>query len=120
MQCHCNHYLRENSEVDNYSRLHYISQYTVFESSDMVRRSRFDHYCDVLQVIEQGVEKPTRIMYKANLTYKILQDIVATLVLNRFIREEISGEKRRYYITRKGKNALHHDRRNLQKVVAIR
>jgi predicted transcriptional regulator len=38
----------------------------LFESNDMVRRSRFDHYCDVLQVIELGVEKPTRIMYKAN------------------------------------------------------
>jgi predicted transcriptional regulator len=85
----------------------------------MARRSRFDHYCDVLQVIELGVEKPTRIMSKANLTYKMLQDIVATLVHNQFIREEISGTKKRYFITRKGKNALHHDRHNLQKVIVI-
>ena len=85
----------------------------------MVRRSRFDHYCDVLQVIELGVEKPTRIMYKANLTHKILQDIFATLVHNRFIREEISGAKKRYYLTRKGKNVLHQDRQNLQKIIAI-
>lgn len=85
----------------------------------MVRRSRFDHYCDVLQVIELGVEKPTRIMYKANLTYKMLQDIVATLVHNRFIREEISGAKKRYYITRKGRDALHQERQNLQKVITI-
>lgn len=85
----------------------------------MVRRSRFDHFCDVLQVIELGVEKPTRIMYKANLTYKMLQDIVATLVHNRFIREEISGAKKRYYITRKGRDALHQERQNLQKVITI-
>ena len=85
----------------------------------MPRRSRFDHYCDVLQVIELGVEKPTRIMSKANLTYKMLQDIVATLVHNQFIREEISGTKKRYFITRKGKNALHHDRHKLQKVIVI-
>jgi predicted transcriptional regulator len=85
----------------------------------MARRSRFDHYCDVLQVIALGVEKPTRIMSKANLTYKMLQDIVATLVHNRFIREEISGTKKRYFITRKGKNALHHDRHNLKKVIVI-
>lgn len=85
----------------------------------MVRRSRFDHYCDVLQVIEWGIEKPTRIMYKANLTYKMLQNIVTTLVHNRFIREEISGTKKRYYITRKGKNVLHQDHQYLQKVIAI-
>lgn len=85
----------------------------------MVRRSRFDHYCDVLQVIELGVEKPTRIMYKANLTYKMLQDIVTTLVHNRFIREESTGTKKRYYITRKGKNVLHQDHQHLQKVIAI-
>jgi predicted transcriptional regulator len=85
----------------------------------MVRRSRFDHYCDVLQVIELGVEKPTRIMYKANLTYKMLQDIVTTLIHNRFIREEITGTKKRYYITRKGKNVLHQDHQHLQKVIAI-
>jgi predicted transcriptional regulator len=85
----------------------------------MVRRSRFDYYCDVLKAIELGVEKPTRIMYKANLTYTMLQDIFTTLVHNRFIREEISGAKKRYYITRKGKNALHHDRQNLQNIIAI-
>ena len=96
-----------------------ISYYAVSESSDMVRRSRFDHYCDVLQVIEWGVDKPTRIMYKANLTYKMLQDIVATLLNNRFIREETNGTKKRYYITRKGKNALHQDHKHLQKIIAI-
>ena len=85
----------------------------------MVRRSRFDHYCDVLHVIEVGVEKPTRIMYKANLTYQMLLDIIATLVHNQFVREEVSGIKKRYHITQKGKNALHHDHQNLQNVIAI-
>ena len=89
------------------------------ESKNMVRRSRFNHYCDVLHAIELGVAKPTRIMYKANLTYQMLQDIFTTLVRNRFIREELSGTKKRYYITQKGKNALHHDRQNLQNIIAI-
>ncbi len=85
----------------------------------MVRRSRFDHYCDVLKAIELGIEKPTRIMYKANLTHQMLQKIFTILVQNRFIREEVCGTKKRYYITLKGKNALYHARRNLQNINAI-
>ena len=39
----------------------------------MVRRSRLEIFFDVLAIIARGVSKPTRIMYKTNLSWTSMQ-----------------------------------------------
>ena len=72
----------------------------------MVRRSRLEIYFDVLETIEEGTHKPTRIMYETNLSWKSLCDVFENLLKSDFIREEKMGNSKRYYIFEKGRNAL--------------
>jgi len=76
------------------------------------RRSKLEIYLDVLRVIEEGVHKPTRIMYGANLSWKPLQQVLRSLLDQGLIIEiDVSdgGDKRttkHYEITQKGENVL--------------
>ena len=66
---------------------------------------------DVLKVISKGVTKPTNIMYKSNLSWTTLMDILDFLTREGFIETEIDGKRRRYKITSKGLNALNYYKR---------
>lgn len=83
----------------------------------MVRRSRLDIYFDILQVMDSGTDKPTRIMYKTNLSWGILQNFFEALIDSGFIKKEIRKMNLRYYITDKGKNALSYHLRSLEGLV---
>ena len=85
----------------------------------MVRRSRLEIFFDVLAVIDRGVRKPTRIMYKTNLSWTSLHDIFETLIDDGFILEEDVGTSKRYSITEKGQNALAYHLRSLEGLVDI-
>jgi len=65
---------------------------------------------NVLSAVRDGTDKPTRIMYSANLSWKPTQRILNSLVAQGFLREiEDTGSrrtKRRYEITEKGVNLL--------------
>lgn len=69
-------------------------------------------YLDVLRVIKEGVHKPTRIMYGANLSWKPLQQVLQSLLDQGLIIEiDVSdgGDRRttkHYEITQKGENVL--------------
>ena len=80
----------------------------------MNRRSRLEIYFDILDVMEKGVTKPTRIMYKANLSWNSLQDHFTTLLNGEFIREEAVKNRNLYLITEKGKTALYYHRKSLE------
>ncbi len=80
----------------------------------MVRRSRLDIYFDVLDVIDKGTKKPTRIMYETNLGWTSLCNVFETLINSDFIREEKWKNSKRYYITEKGKNALSYHLKSLE------
>ena len=84
---------------------------------NMVRRSRLEIYFEVLEVIEKGVEKPTQVMYKTNLSWITLQEMFGVLKNGGFIREEERISSRRYYITEKGRNALHYYLKSLDGLV---
>ncbi len=58
----------------------------------MVRRSRQLIYFDVLKAIEEGTDKPTRIMFEANLSWSSLCSVFDTLINGGFIREEKKNE----------------------------
>jgi predicted transcriptional regulator len=60
----------------------------------------------MLAAIRGGEEKPTRIMYAANLSWKPTQNVLAQLVEQGLVREIRGAEnvksRRRYEITEKG------------------
>ena len=62
---------------------------------------------DVLTVIAEGENKPTRIMYAANLSYISLKRNLALLVRKGYVDEEqISERTVQYSITPKGHDVL--------------
>lgn len=74
------------------------------------RRSKLDIMMTVLRAIRDGVDKPTRIMYTANMswnsTQKVFEDLLKQDLI--FITEEpgLKRAKKRYHITEKGLNVL--------------
>ena len=85
----------------------------------MVRRSRLEIYFDILEVISRGTNKPTRIMYKTNLSWITLQDMFKILIEGSFIKEEKEKNSLRYYINEKGKNALSYHLKSLEGLVKV-
>ena len=77
------------------------------------RRSELEIKMDVLQVVSQGIDRPTQIMYKANLSWIALQENLKSLVAKAFLREENLGPRRRYELTQSGFDIL----RTFQKVI---
>jgi predicted transcriptional regulator len=75
------------------------------------RRSRFEIYIDVLKEVKSGANKPTQIMYGANLSWKPLKRILKSL-LNQGLLTEIEGDSRDkrtkviYKLTQKGENVI--------------
>jgi len=74
------------------------------------RRSKLDIVLNVLNAVKGGIDKPTRIMYFANLSWKPTQNILGSLVEQSLLTEiERPGNKRSkksYKITEKGLNVL--------------
>lgn len=76
----------------------------------MQRRSKLEIVLSVLSAVREGLDKPTRIMYAANLSWKPTQKVLASLVEEGLLSEvSTMGSKRskvRYSITDKGENVL--------------
>jgi len=77
-----------------------------------LRRSRLEVHLDVLYTIRNGVKKPTRIMYGANLSWKPLQRVLDSLIRQGLVIEidPIDPKDKRtsvcYDLTKKGENVL--------------
>ncbi|MEM1530599.1 MAG: DUF4364 family protein [Candidatus Bathyarchaeia archaeon] len=70
------------------------------------KRSKLEVYLEVLRVVSRGESKPTRIMYKTNLSWVPLQEILEFLV-SQGLLEEVELERRKeYFITEKGRQVL--------------
>lgn len=75
------------------------------------RRTRVELLCDVLESIDTGVKKPTHILYKTNLSWTVLKDILEMLQMKEYIeKQEIKkyATKTRvhYSLTNEGKDML--------------
>jgi len=74
------------------------------------RRSKLEIMLNVLGAIERGIDKPTRIMYSANMSWNPTQKVLNKLVKEGHIlvTEEYGAQraKKRYVITEKGRNVL--------------
>jgi predicted transcriptional regulator len=72
------------------------------------KRSRIEIYLDVLQAIRKGIYKPTRIMYRTNLSWKPLMQVLNTMMEQELITSEELGSHITYKITEKGMNVLNY------------
>ena len=74
------------------------------------RRSKLDIALIVLGAVQRGMDKPTRIMYAANLSWKPTQRILDNLVEQQLLDVEVEKSakrmKKRYTITEKGITVL--------------
>jgi predicted transcriptional regulator len=76
------------------------------------RRSSLELHLDVLEAIKNGKEKPTRIMYEANLSWMSLKDILSSLVSQDLVEEIDVSESRDkrtnkvYRVTEKGNHLI--------------
>jgi len=74
----------------------------------MAKRSRFELYLEVLRAINRGINKPTNIMYKCNLSWINCRSILKTLIEQELITVTKNGNsnRRTYGITEKGRALL--------------
>jgi predicted transcriptional regulator len=70
------------------------------------RRSRLDIACEILRVISEGTEKPTRIIQKANLSWKGLLLYLEALTRNQLVTRKVEGSRAVYMVTPKGISIL--------------
>jgi len=76
------------------------------------RRSKLEIYLDVLWLIKNGTNKPTRIMYGSNLSWKPLQRILRSMIDQQLVSEVDATDLRDkrttlcYELTQKGENVI--------------
>ena len=66
------------------------------------RRSLLQIKVDILRAVESGYGKPTQIMYRANLSWNVLQAQLKSFIESGMLEVESYGSRRRYLITPKG------------------
>ena len=67
-----------------------------------MRRSLLQIKVDILRAVESGYGKPTQIMYRANLSWNVLQAQLKSFLESGMLDVEVYGSRRRYLITPKG------------------
>ena len=65
------------------------------------RRSKIEIFIDVLEVIKDGVSKPTRIMYGTNLSWQPLMRVLRSMVDQGLVKEIDSDHNRTPSLERK-------------------
>jgi predicted transcriptional regulator len=70
------------------------------------RRSSFQITIDVLKVINNGEQRPTRIMYASNLSWNSLKSTLSLLVSKGYICQNCLNQSKKYSITAKGREIL--------------
>ena len=66
------------------------------------RRSLLQIRVDILRVVMEGYGKPTQIMYKANLSWNVLQTQLKSFLEADLLKVEEYGSRRMYIITPRG------------------
>jgi len=81
-----------------------------------LKRSKLEIYIDVLKVINKGTQKPTRIMYRTNLSWKPLMKTLESLEDQGLVIRGENGNRTTYRITDKGKSILGYFNRVMESV----
>jgi predicted transcriptional regulator len=82
------------------------SSKTAPSSGSSARRTEASMKLDILRVVANGADRPTQIMYRANMTWITLQSFLRSLVSNGLLAEEKLGTRRRYELTMKGADLI--------------
>lgn len=72
------------------------------QQSQLNRRSKMETYCDIVKAIAAGAEKPTHIMYRANLSWTVMQGYIKDLETQGLVVSQEGDGKRLYKLTEKG------------------
>ena len=70
------------------------------------RRSLLQNKVDILRAVEIGYGKPTQIMYRANLSWNVLQTQLRSFIESGLLEVQAYGSRRRYLITPKGSEMI--------------
>ncbi len=73
----------------------------------LARRSQLEIRMDMLKAVKDGAEKPTQIMYKANLSWVALQTHLKSLLEKGLLHWAADGTRKRYELTIKGSNVMY-------------
>jgi predicted transcriptional regulator len=76
------------------------------QQQQLNRRSRMETYCDILRAIGAGAEKPTHILYKANLSWTVMQGYIRALEAQGLIVAVVDDGKKLYHLSEKGYQLL--------------
>jgi predicted transcriptional regulator len=78
------------------------------EAASQVRRSPMEMVCDILAVVSEGPTKPTHILYKANMSWKVLSSYLNFLTSRGMVEKEDQegGKRSTYRLTVKGRQVL--------------
>ncbi len=82
------------------------------------RRSLLQIKVDILKAVESGYGKPTQIMYRANLSWNVLQAQLKSFVESGMLRIEQYGSRRRYLITPKGSDMVESYEKIVKEILA--
>lgn len=63
-------------------------------------------FCDILKAIGAGAEKPTHIMYKANLSWTVMQAYIRSLEAQGLVVTTNEQGKKMYHLSDKGFHLL--------------
>jgi len=83
-----------------------FSENPIYSAKRNQKRSKLEIYLDVLKTIDAGTRKPTRIMYRANLSWVPLVKILESLLDQNLITQEEDHKHTVYHITENGRNVL--------------
>ena len=82
--------------------LEYLNLNREITKAQVTRRSRMETFGDILRAIAAGAEKPTHIMYKANLSWTVMQGYIKTLEAQGLIIADSDQGKRLFHLSEKG------------------
>lgn len=82
-------------------RIKNLSQLVNSDDSQL-RRSRMETMFDILKTIASGTEKPTHIMYRANLSWRVMQQYLKQLESQGVIAPSDDQGRRVFHLTEKG------------------
>lgn len=66
------------------------------------RRSRMETYCEIVKAVGGGAQRPTHIMYKANLSWSVMQEYITNLESFGILNSAVMDGKRVFHLTQKG------------------
>lgn len=70
------------------------------------KRSKLETYAAILEAVSSGSQRPTNIMFNANLSWSPLNESLAILVHQGFLAESNYGKRKIFSLTKKGEDAL--------------